>query len=177
MNARHFIICGSMASLGLAVTGCTATANIHDNTVNIPNAMVDVTTNADVDNVMPDQTIPIAVTVQNVYLIEPGMTPPPEHVADAGHLQIYLDDVSMPPLVVTAQVNVDVKIPPETKAGGHKLICRLHRHDGTPSSTKFEISINVKVTVAVGTVDASVATPDTGTADAGGTADDAAATN
>ena len=171
MKARHFIVCGSVAWLGLVAAGCTANTEIHDNNVTIPNAMVNFTTAADVNNVVPDQTVPVAVTVQNVYLVDPNETPPAEHVADAGHLQIYLDDVSTPPLVITAQVNVDIKIPAQTKAGGHKLICRVHKHDGTPTSTKVEISITVKVTVGpVGTDAGSV---DPGPPDAGSPAADA----
>ena len=171
MNPRHFIVFGSMAWIGLAVAGCTANTNIHDNNVIIPNATVNFTTSVDVNNVTPDETIPIAVNVQNVYLVDPDVTPPAEHVADAGHLQIYLDDVSTPPLVVTAQVNVDVKIPAQTKAGAHKLICRVHKHDKTPTDTKFEINITVKVTVGGVDIDAGPVNP--GTPDAGSTATDA----
>jgi len=171
MKARHFIVCGSLAWLGFIAAGCTANADIHDNNVTIPNATVNFTTAADVNNVVPDQTVPVAVTVQNVYLVDPSETPPAEHVADAGHLQIYLDDVSMPPLVITAQVNVDIKIPAQTKAGGHKLICRVHKHDGTPTSTKVEISITVKVTV--GPVGNDAAPVDPGPPDAGSAVADA----
>jgi hypothetical protein len=175
MKTRHLIVCASATWLGLAAVACTA--NIHDNTItaNIPNAMVNFTTDADVNNVMPDQTIPIVVAVQNVYLIDPSMTPPPEHVMDAGHLQIYLDDVAMPPLLVTAQVNVSVTVPTHTPAGPHKLICRVHKHDGTPTDTKFEINITVHVTV--GTSDAGTVVPDAGSVDATGTTTDALGTD
>ena len=173
MKTRHVIVCGAAALLGCAVAACSA--NIHDNTftANIPNATVNLTTDADVNNVMPDQMVPLVVAVQNVYLVEPSVTPPPEHVADAGHVQIYLDDVATPPLVVTAQVAVAVTIPPHTPAGPHKLVCRVHKHDGTPTDTKFEINITVKVTV--GPVDAGAGAPDAGSADAGATVTDAAA--
>ena len=150
------LICGSMALLGFVAVGCTA--NIHDNTVNVPDATVNFKTDADLNNVAPDQTIPLVLTVHNVFLIDPAATPPPEHVTDAGHLQIYLDDVDTKPIMVTANVDVDVKIPPQTPAGDHKLICRVHHHDGTPTDTKVEISITVKVTVGATSVpdDASV---------------------
>ena len=163
MNTPTSIACGSAAWLGCAASACTATANIHDNTVNIPDAMVNFTTDADVSNVMPEQMIPIVVAVQNVYPVEPSATPPAEHVADAGHVQIDLDDVATPPLVVTAQVNVNVTIPAQTPAGNHKLIRRVHHHDGTPTDTKFEVSITVKVT--------------TGAVDSGTGSDAAAATD
>jgi hypothetical protein len=99
MRIRHFVFCGSVVWLACLTPACTA--NIHDNTLtaNIPNAMLSFTTDADVNNVMPDQTVPIVATVQNVYLIDPAMTPPSAHAADAGHLQVYLDDVSTAPLL------------------------------------------------------------------------------
>jgi hypothetical protein len=141
------------------VVGCTA--NIHDNTINIPNATINATTDADVSAVAPEQTIPMTVTVTNVYLVDPAMTPPPAHTADAGHLQVYLDDTSSAPILVTADTNIMVTVPKETPAGHHKIICRVHTHDGTPTSTTFELAITVKVTVTTGsdgavTVDATV---------------------
>jgi hypothetical protein len=152
MKTRQLIVLSSLACLGIVGTGCSAdihdnNPNIHDNTVNIPNAMVTVKADTDVDNIMPEQTVPLNVMVQNVYLVAPTATPPPEHAADAGHIQIYLDDVATPPLVVTAEVKVEVKIPPQTKPGKHKLVCRVHKHDGTPTTTVYEVNITVKVTV------------------------------
>jgi hypothetical protein len=131
-------------SLGMGVAGC----EIHDNTINIPDATLNVSTDADKENVMPMQTIPVMVQVNNVYLIEPGMTPPVEHTLDAGHIKIYLDDESTPPLLVTAQTNVSVTIPANTAPGRHKLICRVHKHDGTKTDTKFDLDINVKVSAS-----------------------------
>lgn len=161
---RHLGIVALAAGLGLA-PGC----NIHDNTINIPNAMIKATTDASATNVMPAATVPIAVTVQNVYLIDPGMTPPPEHVNDAGHLIVYLDEVDTMPLLITAQTNFNVTIPPATKPGPHKLICRFHKHDGTPTTTKVEVAITVAVSVGadggvdvVTSVDANVSTNGTG---------------
>jgi hypothetical protein len=52
-------------------------------------------------------------------------------------------------------------------------VCRVHKHDGTPTDTKFEINITVKVTV--GSVDSGAGVPDAGSADAGATTADAAA--
>ena len=97
--------------------------------------MVNVTTDADVSNVMPEQMIPIVVMVQNVYLVEPSATPPAEHVLDAGHVQIYLDDVVD---AVAARDGAGQRqrrtIPAQTPAGNHKLICRVHhQYDGTPT--------------------------------------------
>jgi hypothetical protein len=151
MTYRCFTILGSLAiSAFLTSSAC----NIHDNTINIPNATINATTDVDVSNVMPGQDVSVTATVQNVFLVEPTATPPAEHAADASHFQVYLDDTNGTPLLVTAQTTFTVTIPPETKEGNRKLICRVHKHDGAPTSTKFEISITVKVTGT--TTDANV---------------------
>jgi len=140
--------------------GGVGACNIHDNTatVNIPNATINATTDVDVNNVMPEQQVAVSVDVKNVFLIEPSATPPPEHIADAGHIQVYIDDTTTPPVLVTAQTNFNVTIPKETKEGHHKIICRVHKHDGMPTSTTFELSITVKATVTTTTNDGSTTT-------------------
>jgi hypothetical protein len=139
-------------SILVALAGVAA-CNIHDNTINatanIPNATLSLTANTDVDNVVPGQSLPVTANVQNVYLIEPSVTPPPEHAMDAGDLEFHIDDETMPPVLVTAQTNVQVPIPAETKPGKHKVICRVHKHDGEPTDTTFELEITVKVSVTV----------------------------
>ena len=136
----------------IALSACEF--DIHDNTVTIPNATLNFNTDADLNNVDSSQAIPLTLTAERVYLVEPDVTPPPEHVADAAHFQIYLDDVNTPPVMVTAQTNVNVLILPATPKGPHKLICRLHKHDGTPTSTRVEVNINVTVNVNTGGTDA-----------------------
>ena len=155
-------ILGLSAVLG---AGC----NIHDNTINIPNAQINATTDVSASNVMPAAMVPVTVTVQNVFLVEPSATPPPEHVKDAGHLVVYLDDVDSMPLLTTAQTNFSVTIPAETKPGPHKLVCQFHKHDGTPTTTKVEVAINVAVSVGadggvdvITSVDANVSTSGSG---------------
>ena len=128
--------------------GCTA--NIHDNTVQIKDPKVSFVTNVDVNNVSPGETMPIEIKAQNVYLVDPDDQPPPLHVEDAGHFQIYFDDLNSEPLVVTAQTKIDVKIPEDAKAGKHKLLCRVHKHDGAPTSAVFEIELTIKVEVPTG---------------------------
>jgi hypothetical protein len=147
-------------ALALAFGGGLSACNIHDNTVtaNIPNATLNVTTTADVQDVMPMQAVPMMVDVKNVTLVDPAVTPPPAQMADAAHLVFTLDDESTPPLLVTAQTNVSVTIPAETKAGPHKVICRVHKHDGTPTDTKFELAITVKVSVTTTTNDGGTTT-------------------
>ena len=141
----------SRASLGfIALAAGGFACNVHDNTINIPNAMLNVTTDVDVENVEQGQSVPMNVNVQNVYLIDPAATPPPEHVNDACHLKFHLDDENNPPILVTAQTMVNVMIPPATPPGHHKIICRVHKHDDTPTTTKFELDINVKAMVTIG---------------------------
>jgi hypothetical protein len=71
---------------------------------------------------------------------------------------------------VTAQTNVQVPIPATTPPGSHKIICRVHKHDGTPTQTTFSVDITVKVSVTTGgTAGAGGgAAGATGTAGAGG---------
>jgi len=140
--------------------GGVGACNVHDNTatINIPNATINATTDVDVNNVMPEQQVAVSVDVKNVFLVEPSATPPPEHFDDAGHIQVYMDDTTTPPILITAQTNFNVTIPKETKEGHHKIICRVHKHDGTPTSTTFELSITVKATVTTTTSDGSTTT-------------------
>jgi uncharacterized membrane protein YgcG len=142
----------NLVSLGLLALAVGPFAcNIHDNTINatavIPNATLNVTADTDVNDIMPSQSVPMTVTVTNVTLVEPTATPPVGHEMDAGHFEFHLDDETTPALLVTAETHVQVPIPAETKAGPHKIMCRLHKHDGTPTVTEFEVEITVKVTV------------------------------
>jgi hypothetical protein len=173
---KTILASASLLALAAGLTAC----NVHDNTLNatanIPNATLNVTPDADVQSVMPAQSVPLTVTVQNVTLVEPSATPPAGHESDAGDLEFHLDDESTPPLLVTAQTMVEVPIPPDTKAGPHKIICRVHKHDGTPTDTMFEVDITVKVSVSSNgdggvTVDATV------TVEAGTVPADAATAN
>src|SRR5882672_4453641 len=168
-----------LASGFVALAAGLLACNVHDNTftANIPNATLNVTADADVSMVEPAQSVPMTVNVQNVYLIEPSATPPPEHDKDAGHLQFYVDDEAKPPVLVTAQTKVTVPIPADTKPGPHKVICRVHKHDGTPTDTHFELSITVKASVTTNN-DGGVSVDATVTIEAGTTTThpDAAAT-
>lgn len=172
----------------LALAAVPFACNVHDNTINatanIPNATLNVTADADVNTVMPSQSVPMTVMVTNVTLVEPTATPPAGHEMDAGHLEFHLDDENTPPLLVTAQTQVQVPIPADTKPGPHKIMCRLHKHDGEPTVTRFEVEITVKVTVttsgAAGTSGGTGAAGAAGSSGAGGAAGggaDAAATN
>jgi len=143
------LLASGLFALAAGLLAC----NVHDNTItaNIPNATLNVTADTDVQNVEPAQSVPMTVNVQNVYLVEPAATPPPEHDKDAGHLEFHIDDETKPPVLVTAQTNVSVPIPADTKPGKHKIICRVHKHDGMPTETHFEVDITVKASVTTTT--------------------------
>jgi hypothetical protein len=158
----------SLSATMLFLAGAMA-CNVHDNTINIPNATINATADANASNVAPSQQVAITVTAQNVYLVDPMATPPPDHVQDAGHFQIYLDDTDTQPLLITAQTNFSVTIPPGTKPGPHNLICRFHKHDGTPTSTEVNVAITVSASVgADGGVDVTTSVDASVTTGAGG---------
>jgi hypothetical protein len=143
----------SCAGLGITSAGCNAdihdnTADVHDNTANIDDAQVEMSTDADPDNVQPGQTVPVTVVAQDVFLISPSATPPSDQTAVAGHLQVYFDDMSTTPLLVTAEKSFSVTIPADAPMGDHKLICRVHKHDGTPTQATFELDIKVTAKVS-----------------------------
>lgn len=125
--------------------GCNGTLNAD---VDI-DANINVTTSIDVRNVMQGQAVPVTVQVTNVTLVEPSATPP-AGVSNAGHIQVYLDDVDSTALLVTAQTSFSVNVPAGTSPGDHKLICRVHRHDGTPTTTRFELDLTVRASVMTG---------------------------
>jgi uncharacterized membrane protein YgcG len=159
----------------LAFAAVPIACNIHDNTINatanIPNATLNVTADTDVNTIMPSQSVPMTVMVTNVTLVDPSAMPPAGHEMDAGHLEFHLDDETTPALLVTAQTQVEVPIPADTKAGPHKIKCRLHKHDGEPTVTEFEVNITVMVSVTVtGGAGTSGGTGAAGSSGAGGAA-------
>jgi hypothetical protein len=147
--AKATLVSGGLLALIAGVVSC----NVHDNTINatanIPNASLTLTANTDVDNVAPASSVPMTADVRNVYLVEPTATVPPEHEADAGHLEFHIDDETTAAVLVTAQTMVMVPIPAATPPGHHKIICRVHKHDGEPTDVKFEVDITVKATVTI----------------------------
>jgi hypothetical protein len=86
---------------------------------------------------------------------------------------------------VTAQTQVQVPIPADTKPGHHKIMCRVHKHDGEPTVTRFEVEITVKVSVtdtgaggaSGGATGAAGAAGSSGAGGASGGGADAAATD
>jgi hypothetical protein len=147
--SKATIVSGGLLALVAGVASC----NVHDNTINatanIPNASVALTADTDVNDVAPATSVPMTADVKNVFLVEPSASVPPEHEADAGHLEFHIDDETMAAVLVTAQTMVMVPIPAATPPGHHKIICRVHKHDGEPTDAKFEVDITVKATVTI----------------------------
>ena len=147
MRMRTLITVSPFVAITAIVAAGSCALDVHDNTVNIKDATVKVNADANVDlnNVAPSQAIAITATTTKVYLIEPTATPPAEHVNDAGHLRVYLDDVATPPVLITAQAKFTVTVPPQIPPGKHKYICRVHKHDGTPTTVTFELAFTVSI--------------------------------
>jgi hypothetical protein len=146
---------GVSATCAVAATACTAdvhdnTVDVHDNNANIDDAKVEFETDADVTNVQASQSVHVEIAAEDVFLIEPSETPPADRVKVAGHFQFYFDSMSSTPILITAEKSVDVMIPAAATAGPHKLICRVHKHDGTPTEATFELEVTVKATVTSG---------------------------
>jgi hypothetical protein len=133
-------VVGALVSTA-SLAGCTA--DVHDNTVSIPNASVQMSTSADTSNVHQGESLPVTVSVMNVYLVDPGAQVPSDHTDDAGQLAFFIDDDSGSPILVTAQVNVSVTIPQGESEGHHKLICEVQKHDGTPTNVSFSMDFTV----------------------------------
>jgi hypothetical protein len=146
----------------IAPLACTAdihdnTADIHDNDADIDDAAVEMDTDDDVDAVQPSQAIHLNIVAEDVYLIDPSETPPSDRVEVAGHFRIYFDSMSSEPILITAEKNVTVTLPANATEGDHKLICRVHKHDGTPTDATSELDLKVSVNVDVDVdVDADV---------------------
>jgi hypothetical protein len=132
-------VLGLAAAMGLAA----CSGDIIDPPVEFPGASIELTTPADPANVHPGEDFPLTVTVQNIYLVEPTIEPPLDHLNDAGYLVLTLDDESSTPLLATSQTNVTVTIPPSTTEGTHTIICRVFGWDGTPSDDVDELTIGV----------------------------------
>jgi hypothetical protein len=159
-------LCAAIAVSSGATLGCRAdvhdnTADVHDNTANIDDAAIEFNADVDVDAIQPSESVHVSVTAENVFLVEPDQEPPPDRVMVAGHFQFYLDTTSSEPLLITASKSVDVPIPSTATPGDHKLICRVHKHDGSPTSATFEISIKVSGSVTTGGQAGSGSTTDT----------------
>jgi hypothetical protein len=155
MRASTFgIFTSGVLATCISIAGCSA--DIHGNSVGVDvNATVMATTSVDVTDVQAGQAMPVQVAVSNVTLVDPNTTPA-STVTNAAYLQFYFDSTSDQPILVTAQASVTVTVPASEPPGGHKLLCRVYKHDGTPTTSTTEIDFTVKATatVSVGATDA-----------------------
>jgi hypothetical protein len=144
-----------MAFIGAVAYGlaaCSAdvhdnTLDVHDNNANINDAKVDIQTTS--DSVEAGQTVHVDVQAQDVFLCDPSTDPPPDRTKVAGHLEFFIDSTASASIYTTAQESVDVPIPAATPPGDHKLLCRVDKHDGTPTQATSEVDITVKASASV----------------------------
>ena len=130
----------------IPIAACSA--DIHGNAVNV-NATVMIASSVDLKNVQPGEAMPVHVAVSNVTLVEPNVTPP-ANVTDAAYLEFFIDSTDDAPILITAQVDVNVTIPTTEPDGDHKLLCRVHKHDGTPTTSVSELDFTVRASVQIG---------------------------
>jgi hypothetical protein len=135
----------AMAGL-CSFAGCTA--NVHDNVVNAQ-ADLNFKANVDTDDIKPGDSVAVTMNATGVVLVDPNDTPAKGDEDKACFFKVFLDDEDSEPLVATAQTNVQVTIPQETPKGKHHLICRLFKHDDTPTETEQSIDINVSASATV----------------------------
>jgi hypothetical protein len=163
---KKSLLCTTLAIFGATTYGCEAdvhdnTLDVHDNNANIDDAAIELETDVDVDAVEPSSSVSVTVSAESVFLVEPDSEPPPDRVNVAGHFRFYLDSTSSEPLLITASKSVSVPIPANATPGDHKLICRVHKHDGTPTDATFELDIKISGSVETGGEAGSGSTTDT----------------
>jgi plastocyanin len=134
----------AIASSYTTAAGCTA--NVHDNTVN---ADAELNFKADAEEVKPGDSVAVTMNATGVVLVDPNKDPAPADADKAAYFTVYLDDEDSDPLIVTAQASAQVTIPAGTSSGKHHLICRLHKHDGTPTDQQQSVSITVSASAGV----------------------------
>jgi hypothetical protein len=132
---------------GGALVACSA--DVHDNTLNVENPQVTMTTTANVNDVHQGASVPLSIDASNVFPVAPDQTPPPEHAHDAVFFKVFLDDTASQELIVTAAVSFSVTIPADTSVGPHKLVCKTFSHDGEDTDSDTSIDITVTAAVAV----------------------------
>jgi hypothetical protein len=147
MHSKLIRSLGIVMLLGVAAAPA-CTANVDDINVNIDDVKVSLETDVDVDDIEQGQAVPIDIQVETLYLVDPSEEPPPDKVEVAGHLQFYFDTFESEPIIITADTHVEIMIPADAEPGDHKVLCRAHKHDGTPTKATFELAIKVKARVS-----------------------------
>jgi hypothetical protein len=143
MRSKLICVLSIVSGLGGAamVAGCTA--DVHDNEITIKDPKVTFNTDVDVDRVEQGATMPIDIDVSNVDLVPPDQKPSPDVVNTAAYLVFFFDSFDSQPLLITAETHVEITIPLDAKPGPHKVLCRVNKHDGTPTEATFELDITV----------------------------------
>jgi hypothetical protein len=118
-----------VAAMSVCVVGSGCFPDIHDNVVNIDGTL-DVTTDADVDHVKPGEVIKLTINASGLD--------------DDGNFEVYFDTTDSDPLVVSAEMVINVTIPADADTGDHDVICRRHKKDGTPTDLEFSLEITVE---------------------------------
>ena len=95
-------------------------------------------------------------------------TPPQGHETDAVFFKFFVDDDTSDSsaILVTASVSINVQINSDVKAGQHKLICRMYKHDGTPTTATSSIDFTVKTSVGPAAGADAATGPDAGVMEA-----------
>jgi hypothetical protein len=143
MTTRRSVILGSLAAwAGLTVVACSS----EPTTIDTATAKVSASIGAGFDtaNVIPGAEMPVVASVENIHLVDPTAEPSAGDAATAGHLGVFLDDTTGTALLLTAETSFNVTIPAEATAGKHTLICRVFKHDGTPTAAHSDLSFTVR---------------------------------
>lgn len=141
---RNAALCAAIASGYATANGCTA--NVHDNAVTVDAKLSFKAENADVK---PGDSVAVTMNATGVVLVDPNKDPAPADADKAAYFTVYLDDEDSTPLITTAQASAQVTIPAATSSGKHHLICRLHKHDGTPTDQEQSVNIMVSASASV----------------------------
>jgi hypothetical protein len=136
-----------LAAIGVVACGSDAPTNVSAE-VGIDDARLELRAAGDLNDVAPNSDLRVTAKTQNVYLVDPSVTPPPDKARVAGHLQFYVDDSSTPPVLVTSRLDVSIRISANLQRGKHQLIGRVHRHDGSPTKAAMAIAFNVATPIA-----------------------------
>lgn len=136
-----------LVAIGVAACGSDAPTNVSAE-IGIDDARLEIQASGDLNNVAPSSDMRVTAKTQNVYLVDPSVTPPPEKARVAGHLQFYVDDSATPPVLVTSHQDVSIRISANLQPGKHQLIGRVHRHDGSPTKAAMAIAFNIATPIA-----------------------------
>lgn len=150
-HTSTILVLGVLACAPLG--GCASTNDndpYNDGLVDI-GATLTVGARSDTGNVTAGQAIPLEIDARDVDLVDPASGDPPAgQAARAGHIRVYMDDPSGAAAMITAQRRFDFTVPLLTRPGQHRVILRVHTHDGRATSTNAALDITVRPAAATG---------------------------